>query len=34
LMIRPNFRARIPSITWRLMLNSEPRIDTTEGFCR
>ena len=25
-MTRPNLRARMPSITWRVMLNNEPRL--------
>ena len=31
-MTRPNFRARMPSITCRVMLNSEPRLVLMTAF--
>ena len=31
-MTRPNLRARMPSITWRVMLNSEPRLVLMTAF--
>jgi hypothetical protein len=32
LMMRPNLRPRMPSITWRDMLNSEPRLVPITAF--